>query len=545
MRLFAVLGGEDPMEVLPLVESQLAVAEREMEGIPARAEERGADFVAAAQQPMQAVLEQFQQYHNWLTNLRQALENQDHQGYVNAYEEAQTLIPALFSAVEAYGKFFAGHGPYQSAWTNTLARIADGILQGKAPEDNWDDSLSSFQKSFQAKVTEVRGVGLPGKSACGQAYSKALEAVGALQAVESFDEADLKGPLTALDQASVQGEKIERLMSEGMEGPAAMPVTNVVIAVARKALAKEVDTALALSFLDDYCAMLDSFWDGFERSVTRPSDSALVQQEIPKTLEYGEAHDQAVEALTGALKSGDGNAAEAAISKLVETSARINESREVYETAAKHQTHAVCPGCGRANPPENRRCEACGNVLPTEAGSGASSTFNVLTGPALEETQEMPMTENVAKLFTACDDVSEGKITIEEFQNVLGDANMALKDLARDLADIAADMMDESKMNEETKMVWREQHLPYVQDLANHFVAGIKDCESGLASMMNYVNDPDKEHLIVGVRTVWEGLGVIHRARLSMNANLQMLNDVLEEMREQGVQVDPPANSEA
>lgn len=64
---------------------------------------------------------------------------------------------------------------------------------------------------------------------------------------------------------------------------------------------------------------------------------------------------------------------------------------------------------------------------PTEAGSGASSTFNLLTGPALEETQEMPMTENVARLFNACDDVHDGKITMEQFQTVLTDSLMGLK----------------------------------------------------------------------------------------------------------------------
>lgn len=100
-------------------------------------------------------------------------------------------------------------------------------------------------------------------------------------------------------------------------------------------------------------------------------------------------------------------------------------------------------------------------------------------------------------------------------------------------------------MAEETKMVWREQHLPYMQELSAHFVSGIKDCEAGLASMMAYVNDPDKEHLVTGVRTVWEGLAIYHRARLSMNSNLQMFQDLLEEMREQGLLVEPTSSEES
>ena len=545
MRLFAVIGGEDPQEVIPLVDTQLAVAERELREVPLRAQEKGADFVQSSAPSMQTLLDQFNHYHSWLSKLKQALEEQNHQGYVDAYEEAQALIPALFAALESYSKLFAAYGPFASPWVNTLARIAQAIGAGQAPEDNWDESLVGFQNAFTQKLKEVRSAGIPGRTACAQAYQQALETVIKLQAAESLDEADLKPLFLELEENSLMGEKIERLMSEGLEGPAAMPVTNVVIAASRKALAQEIDPTLVSSFLDDYCELLDHFWEGFERSVTRPSDSALVQQEIPKTLEYGDEHDSAVEALTAALKSNDATAAEAALQQLIATSAKINESREVFETAAQHKTHAVCPGCGRANPPENRRCEACGNVLPTEAGSGASSTFNLLTGPALEETQEMPMTENVARLFNACDDVHEGKITVEQFQAVLTDSLMGLKEFARELSDVADEMADESKMAEETKMVWREQHLPYMQELSAHFVSGIKDCEAGLASMTAYVNDPDKEHLVTGVRTVWEGLGVIHRARLSMNSNLQMFQDLLEEMREQGLLVEPTSSEES
>jgi hypothetical protein len=287
-----------------------------------------------------------------------------------------------------------------------LARLAEGILAGKARDDAWDEYLITFQQTFAKKLAEIKATGLPGKTACAEAYQQGLAVVVKLQALESLEDAELPTLLQELEESAMMGEKIERLMSEGMEGPAPMPVTNVIVSVVRKGLAKEMDPSLVNSFLDDYCTLLDHFWEGFERSVTRPTDSALVQQEIPRTLEHGDEHDAAVEALTAAFKAFDPAAANAALEKLIETAAQLDESRQVFETAAQHQSHAVCPGCGRANPPENRRCEACGNVLPTEAGAGsASSTFNMLTGPALEETQELGMTENVAKLFKACDDV--------------------------------------------------------------------------------------------------------------------------------------------
>ncbi len=543
-RLFEVIGGEDPQDVIPLVEHQLMVAERELKGIPERAQERGPEFVKASEELMNAVLEQFRRYQVWLTDLKQALEDQNHNGYVHAHEEAQTLVPEFFQAMEKYSKFFASQGPYASPWSNTLARIASAITKGLVDEQIWEETLEGFEQAMTAKVGSVQVTALPGRTACAETYQEALETVRALQEAESLQEADLKPLLLELEESTMMGDKIERLMADGMEGPTPMPVANVIVAVSRKALAGEVEGSLAISFLEDYATMMDRYWEVFEKNVGRPTDSALVHQEIPKALEYGDQHDQAAEELTAALKAGNNAAAEVALNKLMDTARKLSESREVFETAAKHQTHAVCPACGRANPSENRRCEACGAVLPTEAGTGTSSTFNVLSGPALEETQELGMTENVAKLFNACDAVADGSISVEQFQAVVAEAMTGLKEFAKELDDIAEDMLDESEMTDEVKQVWQESHLPYVLEIGSHFAAGINDVEAGLASMLAYVQDPDREHLVEGIRTVWEGLNVIHRARLAMNSNVQMFQDLLQEARESGLVVDADLNAD-
>ncbi|MBX3166885.1 MAG: zinc ribbon domain-containing protein [Candidatus Eremiobacteraeota bacterium] len=545
MKLFSVIGGEDPQEVIPLVDAQLAVAERELREVPERAQARGAEFVAAVQDKMQAVIEQFRLYHAWLQNSRQALESNDHNQLVAAYEEAQTLVPALFAALEAYGAAYAAQGPFATPFSNTLARIAAGIHSGQAGEESWDDYLNNFSQVFAGKIAQVREAALPGRGACGQAYQQGVEVLQKLQGLEALDPASLKAPLHELDEAIALGEKVERLMAEGLEGPAPIPMTNVIISVVRKGLGGELDSTLVSSFLDDYRDLLDGFWEGFERSISRPSESALVQQEIPRTLESGDEHDAAVEELMNGFAKKDSAACEAAIARLVATAQKLDESREVYNTAAQHQGQTLCPGCGRANPPENKRCEACGNVLPTESGAASSSSFNVMAGPALEETQELGMTDNVAKLFSACDNVSEGKISLNEFQNVVTEAMVGLKELAKELDEIATETMDESNMNEETRRVWREHHLPHVQEVGAAFVAGMSDCEAGLKSMQAYVSEQDNEHLINGVRLVWEGLNVIHRARLAMNSNLQMLQDVLQEAREAGYLTDVPEETDA
>lgn len=48
-RLFAVLGGEDPQQVLPLVDQQLMVTEREIAQVLERAQHKGPEFLQQAE----------------------------------------------------------------------------------------------------------------------------------------------------------------------------------------------------------------------------------------------------------------------------------------------------------------------------------------------------------------------------------------------------------------------------------------------------------------------------------------------------------------
>lgn len=528
-RLFAVLGGEDPRELIPLVESQLTVTARELAAVPQRAGDRGPDFLAKAAVPMQALMDQLTGYQSWLQQVKASLQSRDHNALVSAHEQAQSLIPALTAALAEYTRFFSSFGPYSTPWPNSLQRLADTIAEGHAEDEAWDEAIAQFEAAFLGKGHEVMGSGLPGRTLTNQAYGRAVRALQALSEVDSFDPESLKPALSELDSAMEMGIRLEGLIGQGLQGEAALPGTNVLISVVRQGLAQRLDPATVSSFIQDYRDGLDAFWENFERNLARPSDSALVKDEIPRTLGYGDAHDAAVEALGDAFRMGDKEGAERALAELVRTAAQLDESREVYATAAQHQTHVMCVDCGRANPPENRRCEACGGVLPVpDGGVGlVSSTFNVLTGPALEETQEMPMTENVARLFQACDEVAAGRMTAEQFQGELNTATAGLKEFAKELSEIAEETSDESNMTAEQAAAWREHHLPYLQELAASFAEGFQVAEEGLKSMALFLKDPDPEHLVQGVGMVWEGLSIIHRAQLSMNANLKLLQDVL------------------
>ncbi len=534
-QLFAVIGGRDPAQVLILVEKQQAIIERELTEVPKRAEARGEEFLAYIAEVKGRLLQALERYQAWLGEARQALEAYDTHSIMVCHEESSEVIPNLLETLEEYSNKFASFGPYPSPVSNGIFLNAEAVVAGQIGTQEWRSILESYGTTLKARGEEVKTTTLPGRFACQRAFERTLGCLEQLKALDSV--AAYKLPLDAFDLALQEAEKVEHLITTSSQGPTKIPSTNVVVAVVRKMLEGELGLEVVESCLEDYCEQLDSFWEGFERSLSRPIDSALVQEEIPRTLESADAHDAAVEELAEALPSKEKEQLEQALEKLIESASRLNDTREVYETASQHQSHIICPACGRANPPENKVCEACGQPLPRmdEDLKLNSSTFTAFSGPALEDSQQLEMTENVARLFNACDAVAVQEITLEEFQAILVEADNDLKEFSQDLDEVAVEAFDDSDWPEEMKEVFRTQHLPYVQEVAVQFTDGIEQVSQGLQTLAQYLQVQNDETLVEGMRTIWEGLGTIHRASLSMQEATNQLSDILDEAREEGL----------
>lgn len=145
------------------------------------------------------------------------------------------------------------------------------------------------------------------------------------------------------------------------------------------------------------------------------------------------------------------------------------------------------------------------------------------------------MTDNVARLFDACDAIAVGNITDAQFLAEVNRARAGLKEFASELDEVAEMLMDRSSFTDEQWAVWETQHLPHLEDVAQGFLHGMAEAQEGLDKMALFLDDPNDQHLVRGVRQTWEGLGVIHRASLSMQTYSKMLDDVMSEAKADGL----------
>lgn len=427
--LMVAIGGEDATETLEEIEKQEQVARRELEEVPQRAEARGEEFVEGSKEVRAELLKQLGSYLAWLESAKEALQQHDTGRLMEIHEASQDILPGLNAALDAYARVFSTYGPYGSPPANMMFQIMAAIHAGQAPKFTWGEYCEFYAKTYEEKAETVGEIELPGRTN----YKKSCHTIidlmdgwmkdipeSAEAAHETLLEIDLSARLAGLFEMEVSAAKA---------GPTGIPSTNVMLDYLNGYLADMIPGEIVASVMDDYADLMDRYAENFENSASRPTDSALVQEEIPRTLDALDEHFAVIEDMSESIGELDKEKAKEWMERLKSTAEPLEESAQVYATAAQHEHNIACPGCARSNPPENRHCEACGEVLPRPEDTGAlqSSTFSVLAGPTLEENQQMPMTENVARLFQACDDVNDGVITPQEFGAEIQRAALGLK----------------------------------------------------------------------------------------------------------------------
>lgn len=533
--LMVAIGGEDASETVEVLEKQEQITRRELEQVPLRAQARGAEFMEFSATSRSDLIEILEAYLEFVVKAKNALQAYDSDETVEVYEESQEILPKLTAAMEAYSNDFARFGPYQSAPANTLARIIEGIAAGEVPETAWGEYCQYFVKGVSDQADTISQVELPGRSQMQHSCENAEKILQALAQTTPSSVQAAGTQLTQLDQCFQKFAQVEACVADSEKGPTSIPATNILLACLQAWSEEKLDKDSLSSVVEDYADLMDDYTEAFENSASKPTDSALIQEEIPRTLDAMDSHYAALEELSDGVDDLDKAKCQELVERLTSTAGQLEESREVYATAAQHQNHVVCASCGRSNPPENKNCEACGEILPRNEDGASSSTFSVLSGPTLEEHQQLEMTENVAFLFQSCDDVYDGKITGEEFLTILQGAASDLNEFIEELEGVAAMATDQSLFTEEAWEAWQATHLPYMEDVALTYQAGITETQDGLRSMHAYLEEPEQHHLVEGIRLVWQGLSTINRARLAMETHAKMVDDIISEGVDTGV----------
>ncbi len=515
--------GEDNYDLIrEQLDYQLAATRRELAEIPQRAQQRGSEFVAAAQQPMQRLLEEMKGYQDSLNSVQRAVLMKDPPQIAVGLDGMRDRAVSFLKAVDDYSEFYTSFGNSPVALVNMIRNLAQSIRSGAVPPEAW---LAHLQEYYQIMMDQHRAIStrnIPGRTLAMEAYVEAMAALQSLAQTPPDQAPELEQGLLQLEEMMGYIEHLHAEQQAAQAGPTAMPAANVLIRAVQQMLVGEVDIEELETFVDDYRRDFDAFLENFERNSERDSGSAIIQDEVERTFTHLEDHEAAIDALLDALSEEPPNRAEAeaAIVAMTEAIGGLKKSSEVYSTVAQHAGKIMCVRCSRPNPQENRTCEACGAVLPRtgQASQLGSSTFDVREGPADEMSTQQQFSEAVARLFQACEDVREHRIELAEFEKVLVETSNRVTMYEEGMMDLGDDLEETSGLKGEQLNLWETQYRPHLVEIEAQILSAIDEWRVGLETLALYLNEQEEKHLTEGIRRIWEAEGVIHRAQLSLES---------------------------
>lgn len=295
--------------------------------------------------------------------------------------------------------------------------------------------------------------------------------------------------------------------------PTTSPQANLVINLGRTLLNNSGSEEMFLEALKNLEENFNNVKMQFEAIKRNPTDSVLVNEEIPNAEKAIAAFESGITDYYRFIEVRDTLLLQQAASRLEEGVKQIQRCGDLFQSIAEREGKTPCIRCSHYNPPDRKTCEHCGAVLPVSAESEAARTFEIEEegeGAVERKEEEIIMTENIYKIFDAVNKVSEGEISIDEFKEIVDWMEQVVIEGRKAYAPLPAVNFDSMKdeireqaaqvrdMLEEAKEVFRE---------------GADDLLTGLSFFRQYIQQGDKNNLVTGVQIIWQGVGKLQKVQ--------------------------------
>lgn len=357
---------------------------------------------------------------------------------------------------------------------------------------------------------------LPEEELLKRAYEKHQAACFAIR--DAIKEPTGEGLIKAVEDYSQAAKSIKDIipavnLKRMTQVPTTSPQTNLVINLSRTI---ESGTGTDEMFLEALKALEEDFNNTkmqFEAVKRHPTDSVLLKEELPKAEKAIAAFESGITDYYRFLEVRDTLLLKQAAAKLEDATKQIKKCSEVFHGIAEREGKTPCIRCSHYNPPNRKTCEECGAVLPASAETEEARTFE-LGEQDQDRTEaqedEIIMTENVYKLFDAVNKVSEGQIPMEEFRETVDWMEGLVMEARKVYGPIPAVNVDAMKddLRDHAK-----QLIELMDESKELFKEGTDDVLMGLNFFRQYVQQGDKNNLVLGVQVIWQGIGKVQKVQ--------------------------------
>lgn len=292
-------------------------------------------------------------------------------------------------------------------------------------------------------------------------------------------------------------------------GPTPNPIANFVINLTVELAAGNIPDHALRDALDQLKANYENLKRQFESVARGHIDSVLIQEEADKVRAALALEEAAIESYERFFEVREGLLLGQASNLLVDAMTQLDAAQKAFTDIADREGKILCVRCSHYNERDRGICGKCGAKLLQAVETSVMSTLEVSEqlSSARGDDENIPVGENIARIFTAVNRVAENEITLEAFDAELTWMEEVVEHYASTVGaqppvkpdSLPADQREQaealSALNQQVDAQFREA-VEYFRD--------------GLTRYRRFLEDQEKDHLIEGTRSVWEANKRLH-----------------------------------
>ncbi len=292
--------------------------------------------------------------------------------------------------------------------------------------------------------------------------------------------------------------------------PTSSPDANLMLNIADAFKRGEILEDMFIQTLKDVEQKFEQMSMKFKALMQQETDSVLVKEEMQKTQEGLNLFTDAISSYYSFLDGREGLFLDQAEWQLKEGVEILEKSMKIFEDISEREGKTPCIRCGTYNQSDRKTCVKCGAILPKAADVGSASTFDVQVGETtLSLDQDIPLPENLEILFTAVNQIADGEISVEEFEDTVESFyELMEQNKTAGFAPIPQINVDNLKPDEKETAKKLVETLKEAKAL---FEEGYRDFEEGVDYFREYMDVGEKNLLVKGVQVIWDGNKKFHK----------------------------------
>jgi hypothetical protein len=289
-------------------------------------------------------------------------------------------------------------------------------------------------------------------------------------------------------------------MSQRFEGPTSSAQVNLILSLAADVEAQVLHDAPlveALAVIHESAADTASTLD---QLLEAGVESVIIRECIDRALQAVEYQQEALAEFGEFFLNRLDLVLRSAMFKLEESTLQLSAAMDKLGELAEREGKVACIRCSHYNPSNRSNCEKCNTPLPN-LGQQAGSTFEASEGvPPPSDTQGPVLTANLVRLYTAVNEVFDGKIETDAFLKELDWFQAQIDNNSEyEIDEPVWEELDEEERAKE------EEAYKALEEVQSLFAQGVAEMNEALDKMRGYVESESRQDLEEAIRLMDTG----------------------------------------